>query len=260
MNRRLPILLAVSALLAATVVFFRIDGAATSMLWDWSDEGRWLLPLVLSAALIDSLNPCAFSILLVTVAFLFSVGKQRLGVVEIGAAYILGIFVVYSLIGLGILQALHLFDTPHFMAKVGAGLMIALGLCFLANQYVPSFPVRIGIPRAAHERIARLMEKASVPSAFALGGLVGLCEFPCTGGPYLMVLGLLRDQATHAIGLGYLFAYNVVFVLPLAVILLIASDGTLIEKVRAWKARGNRTMRVGSALAMVALGAVVFAI
>ena len=103
------------------------------------------------------------------------------------------------------------------------------------------------------------MEQASLPSAFALGGLVGLCEFPCTGGPYLMVLGLLHDQATRAAGLGYLFLYNAVFVLPLAVILAMAGDRSLVDRVQAWKQRSTRTMRLAGSTAMVALGALIFA-
>jgi cytochrome c biogenesis protein CcdA len=259
MTRKLCLLLAFGVLLVGAVLFMRIGNVGTGALWSWSDEGHWLLPLVMVAALIDSINPCAFSILLVTIAFLFSVGKQRSGVLELGSAYILGIFVVYVLIGLGLLQAMHLFDTPHFMGKVGAVLLMALGVLGLAHYYRPAFPIRFGVPKAMHERIAVLMEKSSVPSAFALGGLVGLCEFPCTGGPYLMVVGLLHDQGTWSTGLAYLFLYNAIFVLPLVVILLIASDRTLVDKVREWKARENSRMRLAGGLSMIGLGAVIFA-
>ncbi len=260
MNKRLSFLVALGALLVVTVVFLQTGSGGTTALWRWSNEGQWLLPLVLVAAVLDSINPCAFSILIVTIAFLFSVGKERAGVLQIGSTYVLGIFVVYSLIGLGILQTLHLFDTPHFMAKVGAAMLIVMGAIGLAKQYAPALPVRLGIPKSAHQRMAGLMEKASLPSAFALGGLVGLCEFPCTGGPYLMVLGLLHDRTTHAVGLGYLFLYNFVFVVPLVIILLIASEKALIDKVQAWKKRENRLLRVAGGLAMVGLGSIIFAL
>ena len=138
-------------------------------------------------------------------------------------------------------------------------MLLAMGAIGLAKQYVPALPVRLGIPQSAHQRMAQLMERASLPSAFVLGGLVGLCEFPCTGGPYLMVLGLLHDRATHTTGLGYLFLYNLVFVVPLVIILLIASDKVLIDKVGAWKKRENRSMRITGSVAMVGLGAIIFA-
>lgn len=260
MERKLTFIVAAAILLAAIIAMFQFGSAGTAALWSASDGGRWLLPLVAVAALIDSVNPCAFSILLLTVAFLLSVGKLRSSVLQIGLAYIAGVFFVYLLIGLGLLQTLHLFDTPHFMASVGAALLVLLGLINLANEFVPAFPVRLAIPQAAHRRMAVLMERASMPTALALGALVGVCEFPCTGGPYLMVLGLLHDQATYYTGVGYLLLYNVIFVLPLILILLAASDATLLGKVQQWQQEKRREMRLGGGGAMVALGLLIFAL
>jgi cytochrome c biogenesis protein CcdA len=260
MSRRLSLLVAGSVLLFGLVYFFRLENIGTVALWDLSDGGKWLLPLVGVAALIDSINPCAFSILLLTIAFLMSVGKVRSSVLAIGSAYILGIFVIYLVIGLGLLQTLHIFDTPHFMAKVGASLLVVLGLINVTKEFVPAFPVRIGIPHAAHRKIAVLMEKASVPTAIVLGGLVGLCEFPCTGGPYLMVLGLLHDHATYFTGVGYLIGYNLIFILPLVLMLLIASDKTLLGKVQAWQQSERKAMRWAGGAAMIALGMFIFAV
>ena len=161
-------------------------------------------------------------------------------------------------IGLGILQALHIFNTPHFMAKVGATLLVILGGINVINEFFPAFPVKLRIPHSVHRKIAELMEKGSAPTAFILGGLVGLCEFPCTGGPYLMVLGLLHDKATYLAGLGYLILYNLVFVLPLVIILLIASNKVLVHKVEEWRKSESRNMRLWGGIAMVALGALIF--
>lgn len=240
--------------LVSAALFFRYSGSSTEYLWQASGGGQWLFPLVLVAALIDSINPCAFSVLLLTIAFLFSLGKMRTHIFQIGGFYILGLFVVYLLIGLGALQVLHLFNTPHFMARVGAILLVALGALNLINHFFPRFPIRLGIPRAAHTKMGELMEKASLPAAFGLGALVGLCEFPCTGGPYLMVLGLLHDQGTYLRGLGYLLLYNLVFILPLVVILAIASHKTLLQKVQEWKKRETGKMHLWAGLAMIILG------
>ena len=258
MNKKLAILIAVSVLLFGAVIFFKVGNIGTTALWNLSGEGKWLLPLVGIAALIDSINPCAFGILLLTIAFLLSIGKIRSGILKIGGVYILGLFTVYILIGLGIFQALHIFSTPHFMAKVGAVLLVALGGINLINEFFPSFPIKIRIPQAAHHKMAELMNKASLPTAFLLGTLVGLCEFPCTGGPYLMVLGLLHDQGTYLTGVGYLLLYNLIFILPLVVILFIASNNALLEKVQAWKKAETRHMRMWGGVAMVVLGLLIF--
>lgn len=254
----IPIVLAVVFLVI--FVFFRFSGTGQEFLWSFSDGGKLLLPLVAVAAIIDSVNPCAFSVLILTIAFLFSIGKMRSGILKIGGAYVAGIFVVYVLIGLGILRALHLFNTPNFMAKVGAVLLIVLGAINLINEFFPRFPIKFKIPGAAHHKIAELMEKASVPTAFVLGALVGLFEFPCTGGPYLLVLGLLHDSATYASGLGYLFLYNLIFILPLVIILLIASNDALLAKVQGWQREERKDMRLYGGVAMVVLGLLIFLI
>lgn len=260
MSRRLVVFLTAALILVAAVVLFRWSSGGTQLLWKLSNGGTWLFPLVFVAAILDSVNPCAFSILILTIAFLFSLGKLRSSILKIGVAYIIGIFIVYLLIGLGILQALHLFSTPHFMAKVGAFLLIILGGIGLINEFFPSFPIKLKIPAAAHQRIAELMEKASVPTALVLGGLVGLCEFPCTGGPYLMVLGLLHDQTTFVPGLIYLVFYNLLFILPLIVILLIASDRRVLEKVQTWRKEETGKMRLWGGIAMVVLGLITLAL
>lgn len=258
MRKRFWIFLGLGAALFGAVLLLQFGGVGAPALWSLSHDGKWILPLVVAASLVDSVNPCAISVLLITIAFLLSLGRSRGNILKVGGFYIAGIFAAYILIGLGILQALHLFNTPHFMAKAGAALLILWGLLEIINTLFPSFPLRLKIPDAVHRPMAGLMERASLPAAFVLGALVGICEFPCTGGPYLMVLGLLHDQATRLAGLGYLVLYNLVFVSPLVVILLIASDSGLIEKVKSWKKAENMNMRVWGGAAMVLLGALMF--
>ncbi|MEK7646787.1 MAG: cytochrome c biogenesis protein CcdA [Patescibacteria group bacterium] len=260
MNKKLITLAVIGILLLTAILFFKGSSTGAATLWSWSNGGTWLLPLVGVAALMDSINPCAFSILILTIAFLFSIGKLRSDILKIGGIYILGIFLIYLAIGLGILQTLHLFNTPHFMAKVGATLLVAMGLLSVIGHLFPNFPIKLKIPHASHARIAELMEKASMPAAFILGGLVGLCEFPCTGGPYLLVLGLLHDQATYLRGLGYLLFYNAIFVLPLVIILLISGNTALLEKVKTWKQANTGVMRLWGGIAMILLGLIIFII
>lgn len=260
MNKKISLWLFVGLLLvlAGIAVFFSSSDAGSSLLARASEGGAALLPLVIISALLDSINPCAFSVLLLTIAFLFSVGHAREKIMKIGSAYIFGIFAIYVLIGLGILKALSLFNIPGFMGKVGASILIAVGVLDIVNTYFPSFPIKLKIPASSHRTMANLMGKASLPTAFFLGAFVGLCEFPCTGGPYLTVLGLLHDAKTYVSGLGYLFFYNVIFILPLAVILIIASHERLLARVEEWKRGETGVMRFMSGIAMVVLGAVIF--
>lgn len=252
--------------LAAIVLFGAVLFVATNY-FKFSETGeaifrslsadRLMFPLITIAALIDSVNPCAFSILFLTIAFLFSLGRTRKNIVSVGATYIFGVFLVYVLIGLGVLRTLQFLNIPNFVARIGGALLIFWGFLDLVNHYIPSFPLKLSIPKAAYRSIATFVEKASIPSALVLGFLVGMWEFPCTGGPYLMVLGLLHDNATFLSGFGYLLWYNFVFVFPLFIILFIAGNEILLKKAEEWK-RDNVRSRLVGGIAMIVLGILIF--
>ncbi len=217
-----------------------------------------LISLITIGALVDSVNPCAFSVLFLTIGFLFSIEMSRLKVFKIGLFYIIGIFLTYILIGLGILEALSFFGIPRFVSKFAAVILIAVGLLNIINKFFPAFPIKLKIPEASHEKIAVLVSKTSLISAFLLGGFVALFEFPCTGGPYLMVLGLLHDNVTYLQGFIYLIYYNLLFVLPLVIILLVAANKNLLERVKVWRKEEGGGMKLVSGLVMILLGLIIF--
>lgn len=240
------------------IVFLKHSPGVSAFLWNASDQGTWLLPLVLVAALLDSVHPCSFSILLITIAFLFGMQMTRKKILKIGGTYIAGIFMAYFLIGLGILKVLHLFNTPHFMGMLGAGLLILFGIINLAGVFVPQFPIKLRLPEGTHRAMASLMEKASTPAAFTLGMLVGICQFPCMGGPYLMVIGLLRDQVTYYAGFGYLLLYNLILIVPLIAVLWVSADKILLRKMEEWKRTNTRGVRIWAGIAMIIIGILIF--
>src|SRR3989338_9936600 len=208
------------------LVVLKNSSIISSIIWNLSKQGTWLLPLVLIAAILDSVHPCSFSILLITIAFLFGMQVSRKKILQLGGTYVVGIFMAYFLIGLGLLKVLHLFNTPHFMWKLGATLLILFGIVNLLNRFFPNMPFKLTMPSVAHKPMAALMEKTTAVAVFALGLLVGICQFPCMGGPYLMVIGLLHDQVTYATGFWYLVLYNVILIVPLVLVLWVAADKT----------------------------------
>lgn len=255
--RRLITIAGITLAAIAAVTALKWMPATSSLIWSISDGGSWLLPLVIVGAILDSVHPCSFSILLITIAFLFALQLSRRQILAIGGTYILGIFTSYFVIGLGLLQVLHLFNTPHFMGKLGAALLIGFGVLNLVNRFFPSFPLKLKIPSVSHTAMGKLMEKASLPAAFALGALVGICQFPCMGGPYLMVIGLLRDQVTYFAGFGYLLLYNALLVLPLVTVHYITADAALLEKMKAWKSSNIGAVRLYAGIAMILIGIIV---
>ena len=256
--KRLLIIIGIIAVAIIGITILKNSTGVSSLLWSLSNKGGWLLPLVLVAALLDSVHPCSFSILLITIAFLFGMQLTRKQILKIGGTYIAGIFTAYLLIGLGILKTLNFFNTPHFMGKLGATLLVVFGLINIINELFPQFPIKLKLPSAAHSKMAVLMEKASLPAAFGLGLLVGICQFPCMGGPYLMVIGLLHDQMTYFAGFNYLILYNLILIIQLSVVLWIAADKVLVNKMQAWKRDNTEGVKFWAGLIMIILGILIF--
>ncbi|MFA6095674.1 MAG: cytochrome c biogenesis protein CcdA [Candidatus Paceibacterota bacterium] len=225
-----------------------------------TSTAKWFLPVIAGAALADSINPCAFSVLFLTIAFLFSLSRSRRYILLAGGLYIAGIAIVYMLIGVGILEVLSFLNIPNVMAKVGAVILIAYSVIALLGELFPAFPIRLKMPSAGHGILGRLIQQGTLPLSFVLGVAVGLFEFPCTGGPYLFVLSLLHDQATFWQGFGYLVIYDIIFVLPLVVILLAASTRALLDKVERIRRTETHKGRIVLDIALFAVGVILLII
>ncbi|MFV1948890.1 MAG: cytochrome c biogenesis CcdA family protein [Anaerolineales bacterium] len=213
-----------------------------------------LLPAVLLTGLVDGINPCALAILLFFVSFLFTIRKTRLSVLRMGAVYIGAVYIVYFLIGLGLLQASTLFKS-HWLGQAGAVLLVLLGLTNLLGAIFPKFPIRLEVPESSKESLQKWMFRATLPTTLILGILVGLHTFPCSGGPYVAVLGLLSSQTSFWEGAGYLVLYNLMFVLPLVIILVLSLNPVLGGKIQAWERDSSRTVRAitGGFMALIGI-------
>ncbi|MDO8481590.1 MAG: cytochrome c biogenesis protein CcdA [bacterium] len=255
--RRLLIVAGVIGAFILGIIVLKFSPATSTLVWNASGGGAWLLPLVIISSLLDSVHPCSFSILLITIAFLFGLQLTREKILQIGGVYIAGIFVSYLLIGLGLLKVLHLFNTPHFMGKLGASLLIIFGIINLLNRFFPNMPIKLKMPSMVHRPMAKLLEQTSIVAAFGLGILVGICQFPCMGGPYLMVIGLLRDQVTYMTGFWYLILYNVILIVPLVLVLWFSADKIVVDKMQEWKRDNLQRVRLIAGIAMLVLGALI---
>lgn len=214
-----------------------------------------LLPAVVVTGLLDSVNPCAFAVILLLLAFLFTIRKRREQILKLGAIYVAMIFLVYLAIGLGILSTVRLSEDPHFVARVGSYLLIGLGVLNLIEYRWPQFPIKLHMPAAAHRKVNQLLKVATVPATIGVGFIVGLCTFPCSGGVYVSIITLLNAKTTLAWGIAYLVLYNVLFVLPLVVILLAVGNRVTAKRWAAWERAHALQLRLWFGLVMIGLGA-----
>jgi len=243
-----PIATYLSTLPAAPVVQTALPAQATL--------STAFLTMVVGAGLLDGINPCAFAVLLLFVGFLFTLQRGRGDLLAHGFTYIAAVYLTYLAIGLGLLKVFSL-GAPHLVARIGAGLMIALGLLNIKDAFwygVGPSLTTLSIGGAARDR---WMRRATLPATAVVGFLVGVCEFPCTGGIYVGILGLLAARTSFWPGLGYLLLYNVMFVLPLVALLLVLGNRRVVGQYMRWMGAHRRGLRLVQGLVMIALAAAI---
>ncbi len=220
------------------------------------------LPVVVSAALVDSINPCAFAVLLTFIAATMVLAERasaggfqaRWFLWRMGLVYVLAVFVTYLGLGLGLLGFASALGQTHWVGRVAALGAIGLGVLALQEALVPEWGVRLGVPDGLHDRLHTLTRRATLPAVFAAGVLVGLCTVPCSGAIYLGVLALLATQTTYLEGFGYLVLYNAIFVLPLLAMLVVASSRVVFNRLGRWQLHHRAQLKLGLGVAAVLLG------
>lgn len=226
------------------------------------------LGVVISAAVVDGFNPCAFTVLLLFITSLLAATQAGQGeradlirgrVVGLGSIYIASVFLTYLALGVGLLSTVDLFTQRHLPARLGALFVIGLGLWMLKDYFLPELGLRLEGPHALGQWARRIGQRATIPALITGGILIGLCTLPCSGAVYLAVLSLLAAQPSALTGFGYLILYNALFVLPLMVILVLASARPMLNRLAHWNLHYRQRVRLALGSGVMVLGFVTLA-
>jgi len=212
------------------------------------------LPLV-SLGLIDGLNICSLGLLGLFLSLMYATQTDRRTILGYGAVYVGSVFLSYLMVGVGAtLFFITLPAVPHFLARIAAAGMLAIGMANIVNYFRPgTIPLRMeSASQAISSRAVRFMKVGGVPAVFAAGILIGFHNFPCacTGGVYMTFLSLIADSPLK---MAYLLAYNLVFIIPLTAILLVSSSRQAIVQFRKMHTRNaaKTTLLLGVVMAAV---------
>ena len=209
------------------------------------------LPSVVIAAIVDSINPCAFGVLVFLMLSLLKIGSSKRAL-KAGILYTCVVFLVYFLSGLGIFKVIQSFSSLSHYIYLGAGLLVLIaGLIEIKDFFWYGKGISLKIPSSAKPTIEKFIAKGTLPAIMILGVLVSLFELPCTGGIYLAILTMMSQN--NSFSFFYLFIYNLVFVLPLIIITLIIYKGINPERVQNWTNKEKKWMRLATGLVMLAL-------
>src|SRR3990170_3732388 len=167
------------------------------------------LATVIVGGLIDGINPCAFTVLilfvtamLATVGAASDVNAARRRIIGMGSIYIASVFLTYLALGIGLLATSALFSRLHAPARVGALIAVGMGVWMLKDFFLPEVGPRLAAPSIVGQWTMDAARKGTIPALVVGGFLIGLCTVPCSGAVYLAVLSLLSMQSSALVGFG----------------------------------------------------------
>lgn len=221
------------------------------------------LPLLIGAALVDSINPCVFGVLIFLIAFMTKVFKSPSRMLIGGLLYTIVVYLTYFLIGMGFLKFTVSFGFSVIIYWIAGILAILAGLleikdyfCYgqgITLQMIPGAAKRLQYYTHKIETMNKKSTFLSYLAASLLGIFVVIVELPCTGAPYLAILAIL-GQGNYADGIPLLLLYNLIFILPLLIIIAIAYFGKSSTRLEAWRKEHRGLMRLIIGLFLIGLG------
>lgn len=194
--------------------------------------------LILVAGLIDGVNPCAIAMLILFISLLIGVSSNRRTIIAVATSYILGLFVMYFLTGLFLMNIVN--KLGPYISNLSFYINLFIIVFFLIFAFFNFYDYYMAkkqeygkIKNQLPKRIQKFNKKVIkffteslnnknnillyiIP--FVLGAIISLTEFLCTGQVYLPVILSLAHSRHGISGILLLFMYNFMFVLPLIVI------------------------------------------
>ena len=213
------------------------------------------LATVVTTAAIDSINPCAIGVLILMISVMLAGKQSTKRMLFLGSLYVSSVLVVYLLAGLGLMyyfSTLPLALSEYISIAIGV-LIILAGLLEIKDYFWYGKWISLSIPYSVSKKIHQYTTKTTAFGVIFLGAFVSAVELPCTGAPYLAIITLLSQNFDFTAFL-LLVLYNIIFVLPLIIILILVAGGMKLHDIKRWKQGARPYMRLLIGLMLIALG------
>ncbi|MBN1385416.1 cytochrome c biogenesis protein [Candidatus Woesearchaeota archaeon] len=215
------------------------------------------IPIVVAAAAVDAINPCAFAVLIILMTAALSIANKKRAL-RFGLAFTVSIYISYFLMGLGLFSALQATGISHAFYIFVSVLAVIVGLLNIKDYFWYGKGFLMEVPLSWRPTMKKILKSTTSPfGAFIAGFAVSLFELPCTGGPYIVILGLLAKEVTRETGILYLLLYNLVFVSPLIILSIILYKGlSTTEKLESIRQNKIRLLHLIAGILMLGIAVV----
>jgi len=212
------------------------------------------IPILISAALVDAINPCAFAVLLILMTTVLASGKRKRALFS-GLAFSSSIFISYLLMGMGLYTVISNIETTKVFMKVIGLIAVLLGIFNLKDFFWYGKGFLMEVPMSWRPTMKKLIHSITSPiGAFSIGFLVSLFLLPCTSGPYIVIIGMLGHKASYINAIWLLVLYNLIFVLPMIGITVGAYFGMNVQKAEEKRSKNLKILHLIAGIIMIAMG------
>lgn len=198
---------------------------------EWAGHFWKNIAMIIPTSAADSINPCAFAVMILLLSSILKQQKSKLTVFLSGLLFTLSIFISYSLMWLWIMSAIEWVSIGFINSfKLFIWILwIIIGLANLKDYFWYWKYFRMEVPTSWRPQMKKVLKRATSPIwAFFIGFLISLFLLPCTAGPYFVILGVLGSESANITNNWinfYIVFYNLIFILPMLVIAVIMTFG-----------------------------------
>lgn len=215
-----------------------------------TETSTCFLGVVLGLA--DGINPCMFSVLLFLLTYLMAIGSRKKAI-KAGIAFSITTFIVYFIFMLGLIKIIDVLKIAQQIRYVIIFLSFILGIIMIKDFFFYGKGISLEIPAKFKPKLEALTQKGTIISAIVLALLASIVELPCTSGLPLAYISVITSKGL--IPYGYLFLYNLFFVIPLmAIIIGVAFTWTKVENVENFRQKTKKYMRLISGILLIVIG------
>lgn len=212
------------------------------------------LAVLIGAAIVDSVNPCTIAVMIMLLGVIL-ISKGRKQTLVAGLLFASTVFVMYLLMGLGLLQAISSVELQNafFIFVTIAAFILAILEIRAYFNYMPGL-LAVEMPMFFRKYAKGIMKGAtSAPGVIIAAAACSLFLLPCSSGPYLMVLAMLSKAVTLQ-AISYLLLYNFIFILPMLIIAFAIYAGRVnTEEVHELKEKYIREIHLFSGMILFVL-------
>lgn len=217
------------------------------------------LPLItVIIAGLDAFNPCAFFVLLFLLSLMIHVNSRR-RMLLIGSVFVLFSGLIYFLFMAAWLNVFLLMGTLRWVTIIAGIVATTMGLLNIKDYFItagPSLSISEKARPGLFDRMRKLLNAENLPAMLAGTVLLAIAansyELLCTSGlPMVYTRLLTLEDLPISSYYFYLLLYNIIYVLPLLIIVIVFVTTLGSRKLQAHE---GRALKLLSGLMMFALG------